>query len=184
MHGFWLASFVALWVLVIVQSVALFSLFHHFGQMYITSREGRENHGPDLDQPLRKTEAKAIDFLPVPIPRPGVANLVLFSDTSCDICTELRPALRDFALRHGDVATVLVCGGDRDAVASWADGLGEVVDVVPDPRNRIAARYTVGLTPFLVAVDAKGVVRGKGLVNDQDGLELAAIDAALVGATT
>ena len=180
MHGFWLAAFVAVWILVIVQSVALFTLFHHFGQMYLTSREGRDNHGPDLDRPLRATEATTVEDARVAIPRPGVPNLVLFSDTSCDICAELRPALREFAVENPELATVLVCGGDREAVAAWADGLAEVADVVFDPRTRIAARYGVGLTPFLVAVDEGGVVRGGGLVNDADGLELAAVDAALI----
>ena len=48
MSGPLLGSYIALWILVAVLSVAVFALYHHFGQMYLNSREGRETQGPDL----------------------------------------------------------------------------------------------------------------------------------------
>ncbi len=171
MNSVLVASYVVLWILVLVLSAAVFGLYHHFGQMYIVSREGRQKQGPDLDRRLKRMPARDIRGIAVELPYAGVRQLVVFSTTDCKLCAHLRPDLARFAAAHSDLETVVICGGDSEAVRAWADGLSEVARVVADPTGRLAAAYRVGLTPFVVAIDETGTVISKGIVNDTQSLE-------------
>lgn len=177
MDGFWLIRYIALWVVVVAQSVALLSLFHHFGQMYLNSREGRADHGPERDSQLARRIAQTLLGSEVAVPVAGRPGVVVFTHTDCELCRELRPALRDLALRHAEVNVSVICAGPENQVRQWAGDLIEVADVIPDRRGRISTAYRIGVTPFLVAVDAHGTVKGKGIVNNLDGLERVAGDA-------
>lgn len=177
MTGGLLASYVALWVLVVVEAIALFALYQHFGEMYLNSREGRARQGPDIDSKLKPAQAQDIAGSALNLGASGKPTLMVFTSTDCKLCGELRPDLKRFAEDHPEIRTLVICAGGRKEVAGWADGLAEVAELVPDPGYRLSARYGVGLTPFLVAADASGTVRANGIVNDQRGLEAAAEQA-------
>jgi hypothetical protein len=168
-----LVSYIVLWILVVTQGIALFALYHHFGVMYLNSREGRERQGPPQDEPLKRSRLEDIQKKHLDIPVRNRAALIVFAATTCGLCSEIRPDLRRFALGHEELETIVVCGGRPDAVRVWATELAEAAHVVPDPGHRISAKYKVGVTPFLVGIDAQGTVRVKGIVNDGDGLEFA-----------
>jgi hypothetical protein len=172
-------SYVVLWCLVIILAIAVFALYQHFGQMYLVSREGRASQGPAVDQPLGSTPAEALNALPFVVPAPEIITAIVFADTKCRLCERLKPDIERFALRHESIETVIICGGTRRDVEAWADGLCSDITVIPDPNQRLAARYRIGLTPFVVAVDDGGVVRMKGLVHDEEGLE-EALDAVVL----
>lgn len=174
MTGPLLASYVALWVLVIVEAVAIFALYRHFGEMYLNSREGRESQGPELDSALKPAKVQNIAGSTLHLPVAGKPAIMVFASTDCTLCDELRPDLSTFAETHPEIRTFLICAGHREGVASWADGLSEAIKIVPDPSYRIAARYGIGVTPFLVGADETATVRTKGIVNSLRGLEAAA----------
>jgi thiol-disulfide isomerase/thioredoxin len=158
----------------VVQLVAIFALYHHFGRIYFSSREGRENQGPKVDSNLRSRDLRDIAGDPVVLPPRGMPAVLLFTDTRCPLCDKLRPQLRSFAEAHADIQTVVICSGDRAAVGDWASGIAAAVPVVSDPGHRVAAYYDVVSIPYCVAVDDTGTVRGAGLVNSRSGLEEAA----------
>jgi len=172
MSGPLLASYVALWVLVAVQSVALFALYHHFGRIYIGSPQGRLAQGPKRGDVLRTLDALDLTGVPVRVPGNGKPALLLFASIACPMCRELLPDLEQLVRERRNIDTIVVCGGDADHVATWADGAQRALPIVPDQRQKIAAKYGIGITPFVVAVARDGVVREKGLVNDREGLEL------------
>lgn len=170
MSGPVLVSYVALWVVVVVMAVALFALYHHFGEMYLGTREGRSSQGPAMRRALRPLEAVSVAGTPVSLPRPGSPALLVFADTGCKVCSKLRPDLVQLRREWPEVDVVAVCGGTPDDVRAWAAEL-DGVPVVPDPGNAAMARYRVGLSPFAVAVDATGVVRSKGVASTREGLD-------------
>lgn len=96
---------------------------------------------------------------------------MLFASTDCTVCDELKPDLERFAATRCELETALICAGTHEDVRGWTQGMSEQVEIVPDPGYRIASRYGVGVTPFLVGSDAAGVVRTKGIVNDLRNLE-------------
>lgn len=172
MSGFWLVSYVLLWVVVVVLAVGLFSLYHHFGTMYLKSREGRAAQGPAVGKFLGVTEDRGLAGEPVRWPVAGRPTVLLFFGTDCSICASLKAlVLPRLVASSPDVRFVVLCGGGRDAVAKWAEGVPEGVPVVPDPRFRIAQRHQIALTPFAVAVGGDGVVTWRGVASSEEILE-------------
>jgi methylamine dehydrogenase accessory protein MauD len=173
-----LVSYIALWVLVIVLSVALLSLYHHFGKMYLVSREGRARQGPDLDRMLPSLHGRDLHGRAVSIPTVGTPALLLFASTSCTICHDLLQDLGAFAAEQTEI--LIVCAGRHSDVTRWAGDVLDGVSVIPDPDNRMALDQGIVMTPFVVALDATGVVRAKGLVADRGSLEAYAAIASRV----
>lgn len=170
---FW-TSYVLLWILVLVQCVAIFALYHHFAQMYLGSREGRQSQGPELGARFDDLILTAIGGESRAIRASGRPSLVVLASTTCRVCSALRSDIGKFAARHRDIDISVVCDGSPAQVQEWSRGLDQLVPVFPDQSHRIPASLDVGMTPYLIGIDLAGIVRAKGLVNDFEGLELAA----------
>jgi hypothetical protein len=168
--GFVLVSYVVLWILVVVVSVAVFALYHYFGQAYLNSREGRENQGPESGKPFPHTVATDLRDGRAPLVR-RLPAVVAFMDVECKLCAELLPDLGAFADDANDVGVVAVVAGRPPSVSEFTRRLSKRVDVFPDPRGALGTGYGVAVLPFLVTVDGEGIVRAKGIVNDRDDLE-------------
>jgi hypothetical protein len=172
-----LASYVLLWVLVAVLFVGVFALYHHFGQMYLTSRTGRQEQGPAEGSFFRPVEGTVVGGDAVVIPHATRPALVVFASTDCPLCGKLRAGLVRAARSHPEVDLIVACAGHPRMVRAWSSDMNGTVPVIADPRARIGSRYRVGAWPFAIAVGADGRVRWRGLVNDDDGLDLAIHDA-------
>ena len=170
MSGFVLVSYVVLWIVVVVLCVGVLALYHHFGQIYLNSREGREDQGPESGKPFPGSVAPDVRRGRVPLVRRWPAA-VAFMDVECNLCAELLDDLGTFAHDATDVSVVAVVAGPPPSVAEFTRRLPERVDVVPDPGGVVSTRHGVAVLPFLVTVDAEGIVRAKGIVNDRDDLE-------------
>jgi hypothetical protein len=168
--GFVLVSYVVLWIVVVVLCVAVLALYHHFGQVYLNSREGREDQGPESGKPFPAVVARGFRDGRVPLVRRWPA-VVAFMDVECNLCAELLGDLGTFAGDATDVSVVAVVAGPPPSVADFTRGLPERVDVFPDPSGVLSTGHGVAVLPFLVTVDAQGIVRAKGIVNDHGDLE-------------
>jgi hypothetical protein len=179
MTTFFWVSYGLLWLLVVTLVVAVFALYYHFGQMYLNSREGRAEQGPSEGTLLDAFDGVDIEGRPVVLPRLRQPMLMVFTDTSCKLCGQLRQALARFADEGpSTVALYIICAGHPRSVREWAADLpGDRLRVIADPRGRTALSYRVDATPFCVAVDETGTVRASGIVNDLGGLDLAAREA-------
>lgn len=176
MNGFFLVSYVALWALMAVMAVALLALYNHFGRMYLSSREGRALQGPALGSTAPALSAAALDGTTVLLPS-GRPTLLLMASTDCPECGKLTGPLQEVARRRAtELDVVVLCGGPPPRVAEWARDLHAPLRVVADRNFRRASDLGVGITPFVVGVDGEGVVRTKGLVNGDDGLQRAVRD--------
>ena len=176
MNGFFVASYVALWLLVGVLAAALLALYNHFGRMYLSSREGRATQGPAVGSTPDGFSGTALDGGEVRVPS-GRPMLMLLASTDCPECGKLTAPLQAVAARHaGELDVVVLCGGPRSRVAAWAAGLGPPRRVIPDRNFRHAGDLGVGITPFVVGLDGEGVVRVRGLLNGADNLDRAVRD--------
>jgi hypothetical protein len=163
------ATYVVLWILVAVLAGAVFALYHHFGQMYLNSEEGRESQGPAIDEALSYEDITDVRGERVPLAN-GCPTLLAFMEVGCRLCSRLRPALVDFAGRRADIDVVAIVGGDAADVTNFAQELSAPVHVVADPRSRLLTKLGVGVFPFAVLVDEGGVVRRKAMVTGEGGL--------------
>lgn len=142
----WIASYVALWVAVLVLSVAVVALLRQIGVLHarlhpLGAHFGGE--GPDVGSEapaLGETDYAAAEL-----------TLVAFTSPTCEVCKVLAPSLD--ALQRGY----------RDVHVRTID-LGEVTRATFDAFN-------VRSTPYAVAIGADGVVRARGIVNSLEQIE-------------
>ena len=150
MTGWWAVAFVAQWALVVVLCVVVVALARQVGTLHL--RMGPRG-ALEID-----TEGPPLGEAPPPRPvvleggggamlgGPGSPRLVLFVSPTCPICEEVKPS-----------------------VPAAASSAGLAAQLVHDPDAE--RRWNVPGTPFAVVMDAAGVVRAKGTVNNLEQLE-------------
>jgi hypothetical protein len=170
------ASVYVVWVLLILLSYAVFVLYRHFGQIYVSSPRGRAEQGPDIGSALLsigRTDMSGRDVV-LPTRQPAV---VLFVSIGCSLCSEIRDQLDGLESFSDRVTAVAFCAGALQDVRAWADRSPGFVQVVRDVKGAAANQYKVNTLPFAIAVGAEGAVRAKSIINGRDGVIWAAEEA-------
>ncbi len=172
MRGWWLASYIALWVLVIALSLLILALARQVGVLHLRlgPRGALEvdDEGPPLGEAPEAAETRAIDGTDVTVGGPGEPQLLFFVSPGCPVCRQVLPSLAPAAraARMTPLAIVDVEEAEaRGAYGHWSPG----VPVIAAPE--LAEAYAVPGTPYAVVLDAIGVVRAKGTVNNLEQIE-------------
>ncbi|MGH2724843.1 MAG: methylamine dehydrogenase accessory protein MauD [Actinomycetota bacterium] len=169
MSGWWLASYVVLWGLVVVLALVVLALARQVGTLHL--RLGprgaleMDEEGPPLGEAPEPIDALDTGGRPVQIAGPGTAQLLLFVSPGCPVCREVLPSLPAVA-RTGLMAPVVVSDGDGSE-ATLPGRLDAPVVAGPD----IARGFGIPGTPYAVVLDGLGVVRAKGTVNNLEQME-------------
>ena len=98
MEGIWLVSFIALWIIVILEGVLIVLLYRQLGMLYLGSASGVSRDGlavgspaPDFQLPDADGQTRRLsDYR-------GRNVLLLFGSPHCDPCRRLLPNLEEFA---------------------------------------------------------------------------------------
>ena len=150
MSGWWVAAFVAQWVLLLVLCVVVVALARQVGTLHLRlgPRGALEidTEGPALGDVVPAFDARDADGAPVVLGGPGPRRLILFSSPTCIVCREVAPAI---------------------PAAAQAGGL--LAQVVHDPEAE--RTFDVPGTPFALVIDELGTVRAKGTVNNLEQVE-------------
>jgi methylamine dehydrogenase accessory protein MauD len=144
--GVWIASYVLLWIAVIVCAFAIVVLLRQIGVLHARIRPlGVHFAGEGLEpgSPAPRTATLEFDGQPL--------TLVTFTSPTCTICASLLPSLR--ALER-----------------SYADVRLSVVEHGPATLDVFRA-YNVSSTPYVIAVGSDGLVRGGGVANSLEQVE-------------
>jgi methylamine dehydrogenase accessory protein MauD len=168
--GWWVASYVVLWVVVIALAVIVVALARQIGTLHLRlgPRGALEidDEGPPLGEAPEEFDLTGIEGRPVTVGGPGAAQLVLFVSPGCMVCEQVLPSVKAIAR---DIAPVVVTDVDHhETVRSFsARNLG-----VPVVSGReVVASYAVPGTPYVVVLDSSGATRAKGTVNNLEQLE-------------
>ncbi len=98
------------------------------------------------------------------------ATVVLFLSFDCPVSTSYLTTLNELAKTHTEkgVAVVFVCPTDepRETVAKASSGFKLTVPVLLDPKKEFAAGLKAGVTPEVFVLDADGMVRYRGRIDD------------------
>ena len=170
--GWWLVSYVILWVLVIALSVLVLALARQIGVLHLRlgPRGALEvdDEGPPLGEAPEPVDTRALDGRDVTVGGPGEPQLLFFVSPGCPICRQLLPSLAPAAraARMTPVAVVDVEEPEAREAYAHADA---GVPLVAAPE--LAESYEVPGTPYAVVLDAIGVVRAKGTVNNLEQIE-------------
>jgi len=156
--GLLVTSYVLLWVAVLALSFAVVALLRQVGVLHARLHPlgvhfGGE--GPDLG-------ALAAPVTGVPYDETDL-TLIAFTSPTCEVCAELRPSLAAIARDYHDVRV-------------------HVVDLGDSTRSTFDS-FNVRSTPYVVAVDRDGAVRGRGIANSLEQVE-ELLEEALAAPTT
>ena len=144
MTGPWLVAFLMLWLVVAVLAVAMVALLRQIGvlhQRLAPMGVHFASEGPVLDAPAPWV---GIDW------SVSALTVLLFTSPTCVLCRELKPSLDAFRRQYRELRVQTV---DLDAEAAVFDAMA------------------VRSTPYVVAVDRDGVVRGRGVANSLEQIE-------------
>lgn len=152
--GVWIASYVMLWITVAVLGLTVVALLRQIGVLH-----GRlaplgvhfAGEGPDRLAPA--PAAPGVDYADAPL------TLVAFTAPGCAICEQLLPALRALRGQYRDVVIHEILNGPAAAP--------------------VFGEFRVRSTPYFVAIDRAGIVRGRGVANSLEQIELLIEEALL-----
>ena len=142
----WIASYVLLWVAVLALAFAVVALLRQVGVLHARLHPlgvHFAGEGPELG--ALATQLPDLDY------GARSVTLVAFTSPTCEVCATLRPSLAAFERTYPDVQL-------------------RVFDLDDRTRPTFDA-FNVRSTPYLVAVDRTGTVKGRGVANSLEQVE-------------
>lgn len=152
----WIVSYVMLWVTVVVLGVTVVALLRQIGVLHTRIAPMGVHfagEGPELDEPAPDRATHDYSVSDV--------TMLAFTSPTCEICASLHPAIVRLAKADPGLALRTI-----DAEADRA----------------VFSTFQVRSTPYIVAIDRDGVVRGRGVANTLDQVEelLAEVHAGVI----
>lgn len=155
---FW-ASYAALWLAVVVESVLLLALLREVGHVYLQRAGSTARDGLPIGEELPTVDVSADGPRPLRdlIPHSGV-TVLLYVLAGCPVCPEAVAAVAPWTARHSELHAVLLhAGPPRSDYAGLP-----IAEIDPDVAR---AQLRLRVAPFALIVDANGRVVAKGLIN-------------------
>lgn len=182
MTGFWLTSYLMLWVVVVVIGALLLGVLHQLGVVLHKLAQSQENtpeekHGdevplPEDDGPVLSSSLPLLqhqtinNFGVVDLAQPSEdGTLLAFLSTTCESCQHLAESLNqlvDHSVYRGRV--VVIMRGDDYACTSFLSIFPLHVPVICDGDRTITMGFEIHNNPFGLLYSADGVLLRKGLV--------------------
>jgi len=160
---------VILLLMVFTLAFAVYVLYHHFGVMYLNSRDNRATQGPLPGMPLQTAEAielRSGEMQSIPVS--GRAGILIFVRAGCTPCHDIIDAIPQ--LSAGGTRVDVIVSAPYPQAKEYMDLLPEEVLVYVDPKGEVFGRYAVDLVPFGVTLSEDGEVLGKGIPSTLDDL--------------
>lgn len=143
--GVWIASYVLLWVAVLVLGITVVALLRQIGVLHTRIAPMGVHfagEGPEKDEPA--PDARQYDY------RKNDITLIAFTSPTCELCAKLEPGLHRMEQSYEELA---------------------IRTVSSELEQNTFSRFKVRSTPYLVAVDRQGMVRSRGVANTLDQAE-------------
>jgi methylamine dehydrogenase accessory protein MauD len=130
------------------------------------------DQGPAVGDAAPNLRVESLSGAPFTVGGPserGMSRLLLFVSPTCPVCKKLLPIARAFATAER-VEVILVGDGTADEQRAMVQAHGlQAFAYLNSPQVGMA--FQVGKLPYAVLLDAEGVIRAKGLVNNREHLE-------------
>jgi thiol-disulfide isomerase/thioredoxin len=141
----WIATYVLLWLAVLVLSIVVVALLRQVGVLHARMRPMGVHfagEGPERLEPA--PGAASIDY------SRNALTLIAFTSPTCEICKELMPSLEAIRREYSDLQYVQFDHG---------------------PDSPMFLEFNVRSTPYVVTVDRDGIVQGRGVANSLEQVE-------------
>ncbi|HET8580135.1 MAG TPA: thioredoxin-like domain-containing protein [Nitrospiraceae bacterium] len=185
MTGMWLASYVALWIVVAVLVMAVLVFARQIGLLHrrLPPLGARmENAGPEIGTEPPPVTGLTTEGRPVRLGHVGgKRSLLVFVSPTCEVCRDLAPAVRSLERSERsrlDLLLVSIRGNATENRSFIRQHKLDDVPLIVSPE--LGDEYRIPSTPYAVLVDRDGLVRAKGIVNNLEHLE-SLLNAAEMG---
>jgi methylamine dehydrogenase accessory protein MauD len=177
MSGVWLASYIVLWVVVLLLAFLLAGALRQLGLLQL--RLGDDPGALITDTGLERG-VDAPDFTAVSAETgelvslsdlPAVPRMLVFTSPGCLSCRELIPGLNEVRKTRNDFDFLVICRGDVESCQAFGRMNRLEAPMLVDTNGQIEKDYAVSLTPFAYLIDHQGKVVIRGLANDWRQLE-------------
>jgi methylamine dehydrogenase accessory protein MauD len=178
MSGVWLASYIVLWLLVLVLGFLLAGALRQLGliQLRLGDDPGALITDTGLDRGVEAPDFTALDSETEELVKlsdlPAAPRLIVFASPGCLSCRELIPGLNEVRkTRRGEFEFLVICRGDLESCQSFGRMNRLEAPMVIDTTGQIEKDYVVTLTPFAYLLDHERRVVIRGVANDWRQLE-------------
>ena len=162
-------------VLTLVLAVLMFGLARQVGVLHervAPMGAMTSDRGPEVGELAPTLSAATLAGDPVAVGGPssrGRSRLLLFVSPACPVCKKLLPIACSFA--NAERIDVLLVG-DGDVAEQRAMVQRHALEGLPYINSpQVGMAFHVGKLPYAILLDAQGVIRAKGLVNNREHLE-------------
>jgi methylamine dehydrogenase accessory protein MauD len=174
MPGLFVASYVVLWIVVIVLAVLVVLMYRHFGMMSMGTLEGVQRDGlpvGSMAPTIGGITAEGVDRAWEP--KTGKPQLLLFAAPDCEPCATMMPIVNKMARSAAgeklDFSAVVP--GPRPEVVRMTQLYNPPYPVIAEDGSGAFNRFRVRVTPFGFIIGADGRVLAKGLCGDASRLK-------------
>jgi methylamine dehydrogenase accessory protein MauD len=189
MTGFWLISYVALWVIVIILSLLLVGVLQQIGVLqHQLGQSGAEQtsvflpppeqDGPDIGSSLPDLNVESVNgFGNIPVTE-NVGTLLLFMSPMCVGCQKIVDSINALVDRqvYRD-RIVVILRADNHACQAFLKVFPLHVPVIQDQDAQFTKSFAIHHSPFGLLYDTAGVLLRKGVIERKEELH------ALIGET-
>jgi methylamine dehydrogenase accessory protein MauD len=174
MTGAWLASYIVLWAVVLLQGLVIFILLRQLGVMYLGTAQGVANDGLPIGDRAPDFTASGLEGQGISLADfRGLPLLLVFGSPNCVPCRQLIPDLHVFAReRAAEMRVLFLSRSEVEESRRFADEFSLEVPIATVPNDELADKYRARVTPFAFLVDGEGVIKAKGLANNREHLEM------------
>jgi methylamine dehydrogenase accessory protein MauD len=180
MTSWWIILFVLLWLFVIGQAMLLWGALRQVGHLHRRIDALRNEREGESDRPGLEVGTPAPDFT---LPRLGGGQISLhglrgrtivlaFIQPACGPCKELLPHLNALATRcaTSGIEVVLVSHSGIEANEALQRTFALTPMLLIQSGREVAAEYRAHFTPFVYAIDQRGVIRAHRVANTEQHL--------------
>lgn len=170
-----IASNILLWGLVLTLLVIVFALARQIGVLHErVAPVGAlmPMNGPKIGERIQTVEATSLTGQTVTVGEPGDnATFIYFLSPGCPVCKSLLPVVLDLARQEPDIKLLLASDGETQAIHERYADEHQIDHSQYLLSQALGMQLGVNKLPFAALIDATGVLRGRGLVNNREHLE-------------
>jgi methylamine dehydrogenase accessory protein MauD len=172
MSGWWLVSYLVLWLLVAASFVVLLVVLRQLGLIYMRAKGGAVflDEGPAVGSRVTTFgEPGLISGQDVYFPDAhSAANLLIVASPHCAICKDVLGGLRAVT-KSRDLRAVVLSEGSAEENSELAAVIGDRANLMANlQRQRMLGIQSI---PYAILTSAEGIVLAKGPTNSLDELE-------------
>lgn len=181
----WIVSTVALWILVLVETVLLLRLLHLLGDLREQGVLSPATHQPvpsigGLEVGEQAPSFAATDYAGGIVELEdfqGQQCILAFISPDCSACAGATEALRTLTRDERNLKVLLIGDINGEANRLYAAEHNIQIPILTPPPDLAKKVYQIQGVPFVFVIDTAGIIRAKGIVNQREQLQSLLRDA-------